>query len=74
MVTDRSSRKSTTPRPLQVAPYGAWRSPITARLMAESGIVLGGLQAAAGQLFWVEMRPLEEGRSVLVRPGWLPAR
>ena len=50
-----------------MASYGSWASPLTARLMAESGIVLGGLQTAAGQLFWVEMRPLEEGRSVLVR-------
>jgi len=49
------------------ASYGSWASPITARLIAESGIALGGLQAAAGELFWVEMRPLEEGRSVLVR-------
>ena len=49
------------------APYGSWASPITARLIAESGIALGGLQAAAGELFWVEMRPLEDGRSVLVR-------
>ena len=49
------------------ASYGSWASPITARLIAESGIALGGLQAAAGQLFWVEMRPLEDGRSVLVR-------
>jgi len=49
------------------APYGSWASPITARLIAESGIALGWLQAAAGQLFWVEMRPLEDGRSVLVR-------
>jgi dipeptidyl aminopeptidase/acylaminoacyl peptidase len=49
------------------ASYGSWVSPITARLIAESGIALGGLQAAAGQLFWVEMRPLENGRSVLVR-------
>ena len=49
------------------APHGSWASPITARLIAESGIALGWLQAAAGQLFWVEMRPLEDGRSVLVR-------
>ncbi|MCX6364275.1 MAG: prolyl oligopeptidase family serine peptidase, partial [Actinobacteria bacterium] len=49
------------------APYGSWTSPITARLMAESGIGLGWLQAAAGELYWVEMRPLEDGRSVLVR-------
>ena len=50
-----------------MASYGSWASPLTARLMAESGIALGWLQAAAGELFWVEMRPLEEGRSVLVR-------
>jgi dipeptidyl aminopeptidase/acylaminoacyl peptidase len=50
-----------------MASYGSWASPITARLIAESGIALGWLQAAAGQLFWVEMRPLENGRSVLVR-------
>lgn len=48
------------------APYGSWASPITARLIAESGVALGGLQTAAGQLFWIEMRPLEDGRSVLV--------
>ena len=30
------------------APYGSWASPITARLIAESGIALGWLQAAAG--------------------------
>jgi dipeptidyl aminopeptidase/acylaminoacyl peptidase len=47
--------------------YGSWASPITARLIAESGIALGWLQAVAGQIFWVEMRPLEDGRSVLVR-------
>jgi hypothetical protein len=50
-----------------MASYGSWASPLTARLMAESGIALAWLQAAAGELFWVEMRPLEEGRSVLVR-------
>ena len=49
------------------APYGSWASPITARLIADSGIALGWLQAVAGQIFWVEMRPLEDGRSVLVR-------
>ena len=53
--------------PRTTAPYGSWVSPITARLIAESGIALGGLQCAAGQLFWIEMRPLEDGRSALVR-------
>ncbi len=53
------------------APYGAWSSPITARLIAETGVALGQLQAVAGRTFWLEMRPLEGGRSCLVHraPG-----
>ena len=54
----------------RTAPYGSWRSPITARLIAESGIGAGaGCSAAADSLFWVEMRPLEDGRYVVVRRG-----
>ncbi len=53
----------------RTAPYGSWRSPITARLIAESGIGLGLVRAAADSLFWVEMRPLEDGRYVVVRRG-----
>ena len=56
-------------RRARVAPYGSWRSPITARLIAESGIGLGLVRAAADSLFWVEMRPLEDGRYVVVRRG-----
>ncbi len=50
-----------------VGPYGSWRSPITAHLIAESGIGLGLLRTAGESLFWVEMRPLEGGRYVVVR-------
>ncbi len=49
------------------APYGSWASPITARLIAESGVGLGALHAAAGALFWLEIRPLDGGRTALVR-------
>jgi len=56
-------------REARIAPYGSWRSPITARLIAESGIGLGLVRAAADSLFWVEMRPLEDGRYVVVRRG-----
>lgn len=49
------------------AAYGAWRSPITARILAGAGVGLGGVQAAAGRAFWLEMRPLEGGRYVLVQ-------
>jgi dipeptidyl aminopeptidase/acylaminoacyl peptidase len=50
-----------------IAPYGSWRSPITPRLLAETGVALGGLQAVAGRFFWLELRPLEDGRYVLAR-------
>jgi len=56
-------------REARIAPYGSWRSPITARLIAESGRGLGLVRAAADSLFWVEMRPLEDGRYVVVRRG-----
>ena len=65
-VTDEQRPRPATGRRITAA-YGTWASPITARLIAESGIALGWLQARAGQLFWVETRPLEDGRSVLVR-------
>jgi dipeptidyl aminopeptidase/acylaminoacyl peptidase len=65
-VTD-GSRSGAAQWQRATASYGSWASPITARLIAESGIALGGLQAAGSQLFWVEMRPLEDGRSTLVR-------
>ena len=49
------------------SPYGSWASPISARLLAEAGVALGGLQAEGGSIFWLELRPAEEGRYVLVQ-------
>ena len=49
------------------APYGSWTSPISGRLIAEGGVGLGWPQALKDSLFWVEQRPLEEGRYVVVR-------
>ena len=49
------------------APYGSWTSPISPHLLAEGGLALGGLQAVDGRLFWLEMRPVEGGRYVLVQ-------
>ncbi len=49
------------------APYGSWRSPITATRVAEGAIALGWPQAIGETLFWVEMRPRESGRYVVVR-------
>ena len=52
-----------------VAPYGSWRSPVTARLIAEGGVVTMWPQGVGESLYWTEMRPLEDGRYVVVRRG-----
>lgn len=52
-----------------IAPYGAWRSPVTADLVAGGRISLDALQVDGGSLHWLEGRPSEGGRYVLVRDG-----
>ena len=49
------------------APYGSWRSPITADLITSGGGELRWLTASADLLYWIESRPHEGGRDVLVR-------
>ncbi len=49
-----------------VAPYGAWKSPITADLMVAGTVSLGGLAWDQGQIYWLEGRPSEGGRNVIV--------
>jgi len=56
-----------TPAARTVAPYGSWTSPLTARLVAESAVGLGAVRAAGTDLFWLELRPADGGRSALVR-------
>ncbi|AHY45836.1 Dipeptidyl aminopeptidase/acylaminoacyl-peptidase [Rubrobacter radiotolerans] len=51
-----------------VAPYGSWRSPISAREVSSGGVGVGGARGLAdGSVLWKEQRPGEGGRSVLVR-------
>src|SRR5690606_30187831 len=56
-----------------VAPYGSWHSPVSARLVAEAGTVLGGgrseLKARDGHLYWVERLATDGGRGVIRRLG-----
>ncbi|KAI3465396.1 hypothetical protein Pfo_022059 [Paulownia fortunei] len=50
------------------APYGSWKSPITADIVSGSDKRLGGFAAdSLGRLYWLESRPTESGRTVLVR-------
>src|SRR5579884_2878634 len=51
------------------APFGTWRSPISAADLARSAITLDDLQVADGAPYWVESRPAEGGRCVIVTPA-----
>ena len=48
------------------APYGTWRSPLAAADLAGSAISLNYVQVSEGVPYWVESRPAEGGRSVVV--------
>lgn len=50
-----------------VAPYGTWRSPIAPSVLADSGVMFSQLQVEGQDLYWLELRPTDNGRSVLVR-------
>ncbi len=51
----------------QQAPYGAWVSPITSDFIVSQTIRLGGIQLDGKDIYWLEGRPTEGGRSVIVR-------
>src|SRR4051794_12832520 len=51
----------------RVAPYGTWASPITAEAIARGSVTLSEPEVAANAVWWIEGRPLEGGRQVVVR-------
>ncbi|CAA7016030.1 unnamed protein product [Microthlaspi erraticum] len=55
------------------APYGSWKSPITADIVSGASKRLGGTAVdSRGRLVWLESRPNESGRGVLVMEGEKP--
>src|SRR5712692_6670017 len=54
---------------MPVAPYGSWRSSVSAALVAGGRISLDALQVEGEDLYWLEGRPAEAGRCVLVCNG-----
>lgn len=49
------------------ASHGSWKSPVTAAQVAGASVKLEELQLCGGAVYWTERRPLEKGRSVLMR-------
>ena len=52
------------------SPYGTWASPLSAAAVAAAGLRLSTVHVDGEDLYWLEGRPQEGGRSVLVR--WRP--
>jgi dipeptidyl aminopeptidase/acylaminoacyl peptidase len=51
----------------QVAPYGSWKSPITTDLIVGGAIGLTQPLFDGEDIYWIEMRPTEGGRNVIVK-------
>jgi dipeptidyl aminopeptidase/acylaminoacyl peptidase len=48
-------------------PYGTWASPITAATVAAQGVRLSSVIVDGADIYWIEGRPRESGRNVVVR-------
>ena len=49
------------------APYGSWKSPVTADLIVQDSVSLGFIALDGDDVYWSEMRPQEAARNVIVR-------
>ena len=52
---------------IKTAPYGSWKSPITSDLIVKESIGLSQVRLDGDDIYWIEMRPSEGGRQVIVR-------
>lgn len=53
----------------ETAPYGCWTSPITAADVARGEALLDWVDFVGDEVWWIEARPEDGGRNVLVRHG-----
>jgi dipeptidyl aminopeptidase/acylaminoacyl peptidase len=53
----------------KTTPYGSWKSPITSDLIVSQSIGLSEARFDGDTVYWLEARPQEQGRNVIVRAG-----
>src|SRR5260370_15735020 len=53
----------------KTAPYGSWKSPITSDLIVAQTTMLSDVRLDGDHVYWIEGRPQEQGRNVIVRAG-----
>lgn len=51
----------------QVAPYGSWKSPVTAEMLVADRVGLGQVVVDGDDIYWSESRPQERGRQTVMR-------
>ena len=54
----------------KTAPYGSWKSPITSDLIVAQSIALSEARLDGEKIYWLEGRPQEQGRFVVVCADW----
>jgi dipeptidyl aminopeptidase/acylaminoacyl peptidase len=52
---------------METGPYGSWKSPITSDLIVKGSIGLFQVRLDGDDIYWIELRPSEGGRQVIVR-------
>lgn len=67
MMSDLTFSSSTRPQGAPPMPCGTWPSRVTAALVAGKTLSLSEVSADGNAVFWLERRPAEKGRSVLMR-------
>lgn len=73
MASKASAEQTVGVKDKLTAPYGSWKSPITADVVSGSNKRLEGFAIGPhGRLIWLESRPSESGRAVLVRESDKP--
>ena len=55
---------------MSIASYGSWKSAVTSDLIVAETIKLGEIVLDGEDIYWLEMRPSEGGRYVIVRRAW----
>ena len=56
-------------RTARTARYGSWKSPITSDLIVAKTTILSDVRIDGDDVYWLEGRPQEQGRNVIVRAG-----
>src|SRR5262249_6797169 len=51
----------------KIAPYGEWRSPITTDMIVAGSLAFSSPLLDNGYVYWLEGRPSDAGRNVIVR-------